>query len=114
MDFFECILNNLPDAICVIDTDTNKVKYVNDTFSNQLLSRHLIVGQSFETQILQLDFREAFLNSLKESKSSLNDVTIGLCKSLSCIGHEKCKCYNIFVQIFHFTYILQNILSPTL
>ena len=103
MDCFEGVLNNLPDAICVIDTNTNKVKYVNDTFSDQLLSRKMIIGQTFEFQILQDTSRVAFSDALLKAKTSSIDVTIGLCKSLSTVGNEKCK-YFVDVIFYKFYY----------
>ena len=93
MDFLEDVLNNLPDAICVIDTKTNKVTYVNETFSDQLLPRAVIVGQSFESQILQENCRGSFLECLQQAKESSQDIIIGLCKSLSTIGDEKCELF---------------------
>ena len=89
--FLGNILNSLPDAICVIDTVTHKVRYVNDTFSNELLSRHIIVGQSFENQILHDDSKELFTDSFQAATFSPHDVTIGVCKSLSSVGSDKCK-----------------------
>ena len=91
--YHEDILNHLPDAICVIDANTNTVKYINATFSSQLLPHDLIIGQTFETQMLQEDFREQFLSFMGKVKSTSvgNDVDIGHCKSLSCLGKEKCK-----------------------
>jgi hypothetical protein len=91
MDFLGSVVNNLPNAICVIDTLTNKVKYVNDTFSDQLLSRHIIINQSFETHILQETFRKSFLDSFQQAKTTSTDINVGLCKSISFIGNDKCK-----------------------
>ena len=87
---YEDVLNNLPDAICIIDIKSNVVKYVNETFSRQLLSHNLIVGHSFESKILQEDSRESFLSCLKEAQTTSHDVEIGCCNSLSCIGKYKC------------------------
>ena len=98
MDFLEDVLNHLPDAICVINTKTDKVKYVNETFAAQLLPRAIIIGQSFENQILQESNRATFLDSLQQSKTSSDDIVIGLYKSLSTIGHDKCKCLFNFIM----------------
>ena len=94
---YEDVLNNLPDAICIIDLKTNTIKYVNETFSTQLLPHNLVVGHSFESKILQEDTIELFLSCLKEAQTTSRDVEIGCCNSLSCIGKDKCK-FRIFHQ----------------
>ena len=91
VQIYEDILNHLPDSICVIDARTNKVKYTNDTFSDKLLSRNLIIGQTFESQVLQDGFKETFFKAIEEAKSSPNEIVIGSCKSLSTIGNDECK-----------------------
>jgi hypothetical protein len=85
------VLNNLPDAICIIDLKTNEIKYVNGTFSRQLISHNLVVGHSFESKILQEDSREIFSSCVKEAQTSSHDVKIGCCRSLSGIDNDKCK-----------------------
>ena len=49
------LMNGLPDTICVININSNKILFLNDTFSKQLLPRDLLIGQTFETQMLNDD-----------------------------------------------------------
>ena len=100
---YEDVLNNMPDAICIIDSRTNTVKYVNGTFSKQLVSHTMIVGHSFESKILQEDAIELFLSCVKQAQITSRDVEMGCCNSLSCDDKDKCKfrIFEIRFKIFH-------------
>ena len=104
MNFLEDIINNIPDAICIIDCASNKIKFVNDAFSDQLVSREMIINQSFENNILLSDFSEHCFEKIQESKLSSNEVELGICKSLSSVGKEKCKHILLLVPFVSFNF----------
>jgi hypothetical protein len=91
MQFTETIFDLLPDAICLVDFKSNTVKFVNQSFSNQLLSVELILGTEFPLQVLKKDDYEKYNTAKKLCLKSKDDVPLGVCDSLSTYGDKKCK-----------------------
>lgn len=89
------ILNHLPDAICVIGQSNHEVLFVNDTFNDNLLPRHIITNKDISSEIFKPEDEYKFNEAIKSAHTSIDDVIIGTMSTLSHIGEFKCKNLNV-------------------
>lgn len=104
MEFLERLVDALPDAVCVVDSISKKIKYFNKTFSTQLLAGDHLIGADFAHEVLNFEDTEKYDNAFEAALSKYEDVTVGFCKSLSHVGPEKCKLY-------YYNFELNNLLK---
>ena len=97
------ILNNLPDAICVVGQVNHEVLFVNNTFDDQLLPRNILINKDFVAEIFKPTDADKFNEAIQAADASIDDVTLGSILSLSHIGENKCK---LSMHILQYRYVL--------
>ena len=89
MDFFSDLLDTLPDAICVIDSRSYTIKYINKTFSDDLMNINNLKDKDFVDNVIEQKDRSKFKVALSTVCMTPNEVEVGYCQSLALIGDEK-------------------------
>ena len=90
MEFYTDLLDSLPEALCVIDSRSYTIKYVNKTFSDNLIGLPFLLGKEFATEIIEQKDRAKFKNALSTVyMTTPNEVEVGYCQSLALIGENK-------------------------
>jgi hypothetical protein len=81
--FYEKLLDALPDAICVVDAVTNRIKYINQVFSSDLLPAQYLIGQEFQSEILQSHDLHKYSSARICALESSSEIELGTCLSLT-------------------------------